>query len=70
MTLTARATDSHHIPCVLTEVEDDIPKSNRNTVSELPPGELLRTGCIQRYVCDRERREYENSSKAIDTERV
>ena len=29
-------------------------ENNRSADGELPSGELLRTGCVQRYVCDGE----------------
>ena len=45
---------NEHIPIVI-EVQDDIPKGNRESNGELPSRELLRTGRIQRYVCSGEK---------------
>lgn len=50
-TMSNRATDSDHVPCVLiTERENhELPNQNRADNGKLASRQLLRTGCIQRY---------------------
>lgn len=36
----------------IVEIQDDISESDRSSDGKQPSGGLLRTGCIQRHVCD------------------
>lgn len=45
---TLMARDYKDPQCVV--IEDDIPEEDRSDHGEQPSGQLLRTGCIQRYV--------------------